>query len=101
VLVAQRCEGLLVVSFTDTNDRPRTAAEEALRLSQARELAARRQAEEQRQRLYQVLMQLPAINLMQGPDHVFELVNPPYQQLFPGRALLGWPICEALPELAG
>lgn len=102
LLVARRYEGLLVVSFTDTNDRPRTAVEEALRLSQARELAARVQAEEQRQRLYQALMQLPAhINLMQGPSHVFELVNPPYQQLFPGRPLLGWPIRTVLPELAG
>ena len=102
LLVAQRYEGLLVVSFTDTNDRPRTAVEEALRASQARERAARAQAEEQRQRLYQVLMQLPAnISLMQGAGHVFELVNPNYQRLFPGRQLLGRPVREALPELAG
>jgi signal transduction histidine kinase len=32
---------------------------------------------------------------------VYELVNPTYQQLFPGRALLGKPIAQALPELVG
>jgi signal transduction histidine kinase len=37
--------------------------------------------------------------LLQGPDFVYELVNPSYQQLFAGRALLGKPLLEAVPEL--
>ncbi len=101
-LAARRQGALLVVSFTDTNDQPRSAQEQALRQSQARELAARAEAEQQRQRLHQALMQLPAnMALLHGPTHVFELVNPHYQQLFPGRPLVGQPVRAALPELAG
>ena len=49
-----------------------------------------------------LFMQVPAlICVLRGPDHVFELVNPLYQQLFPSRELLGKPIREALPELEG
>ncbi len=52
--------------------------------------------------LYSLFMQAPAfICVLRGPDHVFDLVNPLYERLFPGRALLGRPIREALPELAG
>ncbi len=49
-----------------------------------------------------MFMQAPAIIcVLSGPDHVFELVNPGYQKLFPGRKLLGRPVREALPEIAG
>jgi PAS domain-containing protein len=100
-LMARRQGALLVVSFTDTNDQPRTVVEEALRQSQARELAAHAEAEKRRQ-IHQALMQLPAnVVLLQGPSHVFTLVNPSYQQLFAGRSLLGKSVHEALPELAG
>jgi signal transduction histidine kinase len=72
-----------------------------LRESQARELAARTDAEAERQRFYDVLMQLPAhVAVHEGPDHVFTLVNPYYQRLAPGRDLLGQPIRAAWPELA-
>ena len=55
-----------------------------------------------RSALYSLFMQAPAfICVLRGPDHVFDLVNPMYQRLFPRRALLGKPIREALPELAG
>lgn len=42
-----------------------------------------------------------AMALWRGPEMVFELVNPGYQELFPGRALLGKPFLEALPEFQG
>jgi signal transduction histidine kinase len=46
-------------------------------------------------------MQAPAaICILDGPDLVYELVNPDYRQLFPGRQLLGRRIVEALPEIA-
>ncbi|HEX2120833.1 MAG TPA: ATP-binding protein [Thermoanaerobaculia bacterium] len=52
--------------------------------------------------LYTLFMQAPAfICVLRGPDHVFDMVNPLYQRLFPHRELLGRPIREALPELAG
>jgi signal transduction histidine kinase len=64
--------------------------------------AARAEAERQRARLHGLFMQAPAaICILDGPDLVFELVNPAYQQLFPGRQLLGRPLLEALPELTG
>ncbi len=62
---------------------------------------ARAAAEGQRLRLERLLMQAPvAICMLDGPALVYELVNPSYQQLFAGRALLGRPMLEALPELA-
>nr|WP_235998585.1 PAS domain-containing protein [Hymenobacter sp. BT559] len=47
-------------------------------------------------------MQAPAaICLLQGPDFVYELVNPSYQRLFAGRQLLGRPLLAAVPEFEG
>jgi len=101
-LVARRSGERLVVSFTDTNDQPRSAVEEALRHSQAREQAARAEAEAQRQRLYNVLMQLPAqIAVYQGPNHIYQLVSPSYQRMFPHRSFLGRPFREGMPEAEG
>jgi signal transduction histidine kinase len=102
LLAAQRQGPLLVVSFTDTNDQPRTAVEQALRESQAREQAARQEAERQRQHLYNMFEQAPAmICIFEGPQHTFQFVNPPYQALVGNRPLVGKPIAEAMPELAG
>ena len=54
-----------------------------------------------RSTLYALFQQAPAIiSVLRGSDHVFELVNPGYQQLFRDRQLLGRPIREALSDLA-
>ncbi|MGI4863351.1 MAG: PAS domain-containing protein [Janthinobacterium lividum] len=75
-------------------------AERLLRESRADEQLARAEAEQQRQRFYDLLMQLPAqVAVHEGPDQVFTLVNPGYQRLAPGRDLLGQPIRAAWPEL--
>ncbi|WP_255480415.1 PAS domain-containing protein [Mucilaginibacter sp. E4BP6] len=56
----------------------------------------------ERDRLTSFFMQAPAgICILSGPQLVYELVNPAYQQLLPGRKLLNRPIFEALPELVG
>jgi signal transduction histidine kinase len=61
-----------------------------------------REAELERQRLYDLFMQAPAlICVLRGPQHVYELVNDRYHQLFGHRELLGRPIRAAVPELAG
>lgn len=61
---------------------------------------AKADAERQKQRLESLFMKAPAaICILNGPDLVYELVNPTYQQLFPERQLLGKPILEALPEI--
>ncbi|WP_426061636.1 PAS domain-containing protein [Hymenobacter sp. B1770] len=93
-------EGLLV-SFTDSAEETRSQVEVALRESQARERAAMAEAERQRALLHSTFMQAPAmICIFAGPEHVFELVNPQYQQLVGNRPLLGRAIREAMPELA-
>ncbi|MFD1874415.1 PAS domain-containing sensor histidine kinase [Hymenobacter bucti] len=99
---ARRSGDWLVVSFTDTSDQDRSAVEVALRESQAREQQARAEAEAQRQHLHNILLQLPAqVATNRGPDHVYDLVNPRYQQQFPARVLQGLPVRQALPELEG
>ena len=39
--------------------------------------------------------------IVRGPEHVFELANDRYYQLIGDREILGKPVREALPELAG
>lgn len=57
-------------------------------------------AEGQRQRLLRFFEQAPAaVCVLDGPELVYELVNPVYQQYFLGRALLGQPV-QAVPEFA-
>ncbi|MBT2558037.1 PAS domain-containing protein [Hymenobacter sp. ISL-91] len=77
-------------------------AEQGLRESQAREQVAQAEAETQRQRLYNVLMQLPAqVAVYHGPDHVYQFVSPNYQRMFPHRSFLGRPFREGMPEAEG
>lgn len=78
-------------SNTDIQDL--RAAEEA----RDRALA---EAKAQRQQLYEVFMQVPAaITVLEGPEHVFTVVNPRYATLTGHRKILGKPIREAMPEL--
>ncbi|RZK62272.1 MAG: PAS domain S-box protein, partial [Hymenobacter sp.] len=103
-LAAQRQGPLLVVSFTDTNDQPRTAVEEALRASQAREQQALAAAEAERSTLHALLTQAPvAIGLFEGPALRVAAANAQMAALW-GRtpeAVVGQPLLEAVPELRG
>jgi PAS domain S-box-containing protein len=86
-------------TLTDIHDHK--LAEDALRQSKVQVQAAHAEAELQRARLERLFMEAPAaITIVDGPDMVFELVNPGYQQLFPNRLLRGLPVLEALPEIA-
>lgn len=61
-----------------------------------------RALEMERGRLATVFQQAPAfIATVRGPEHVFEMANPPYLQLVGHRELLGRTVREALPELEG
>jgi PAS domain S-box-containing protein len=56
---------------------------------------AEAEVEAQRARLYDVLMNIPAsIALLSGPEQVFTLVNPHYQQLVSSMDLTGHPLME-------
>ncbi|HEY4133066.1 MAG TPA: ATP-binding protein, partial [Gemmatimonadaceae bacterium] len=55
-----------------------------------------------RARLKELFAQAPAaIAILSGPDFVYETANDEYVRLVHGRSVLGKPIREALPELAG
>jgi PAS domain S-box-containing protein len=56
----------------------------------------------ERQHLRRLFDQAPGfVAIVAGPDHVFELVNPAYRQLIGHREVIGKPVREALPEVAG
>lgn len=56
----------------------------------------------ERQRLTSLFVQAPAfIAILRGPEHIFEMANPPYYKLVGHRALIDRPAKEAFPELAG
>jgi PAS domain S-box-containing protein len=101
-MVARRVGQQLLVSFTDTSEQPRTVVKQTLRESLVREQAALAEAEAQRLRLQQVLLQMSAnIALLTGPEHLYTFINPEYQRLFPGRPVLGRTIREVIPEIEG
>lgn len=54
----------------------------------------------ERQRLAQMFEQAPSfMALLSGPDHIFELANPAYQQLVGHRDVIGLSVKEALAEV--
>jgi PAS domain S-box-containing protein len=83
------------------------AAEQAKRIereSHAREQATRAELEAERQRLHTVFMQAPvAITILRGPEYVIELANPRMCRVWgrTAKQVLGRPLFEAIPELAG
>ncbi len=51
-------------------------------------------------RLADLFEQAPAFfTLLRGPQHIFEMINPPYQQLLGPRSVVGKTVREALPEV--
>jgi PAS domain S-box-containing protein len=82
-------------------------------LAISRDVTAAHQADTERERLLKELQaanarmadifrQAPAFMcVLNGPDHVFELVNERYLQLVGNRDLVGQPVREALPEIGG
>jgi PAS domain S-box-containing protein len=74
---------------------------ERLAIETARDRALA-EAKAERARLYEVFMQAPAaITVLEGPEHVFTVINPLYSRLVGGRDLLGKAIRQAMPELEG
>ena len=103
-VAARRSGELLVVSFTDTADQPRTAVEEALRKSQAAEKTARAEAERGWAQLQALLTQAPvAIALLQGEDLHVVSANDLITELwgYTPAHVVGRPLLEGVPELQG
>ncbi|WBA43707.1 PAS domain-containing protein [Hymenobacter canadensis] len=82
---------MLVQELLETNEQQALLSEQAYQ--------AQRQTQRQRESLYDLFMQAPAlIAIARGPEHRHEFVNPPYQALFPDRELLGRSVAEVIPE---
>jgi len=57
---------------------------------------------QERHKLETIFQETPAaMAFWQGPQFIFEKVNPKYQQIFPDRQLEGKPFLEACPEFKG
>ena len=53
----------------------------------------------EREKFARLFEQAPGfMAMLRGKDHVFEMANPAYLQLIPGRDVIGKPLAEALPE---
>lgn len=97
---ARRLEAGLLLTFTVADSE----VEAALRASQAREQAARAEAERQRSELQRVFELAPvAIAVYRGPQHIIELANATTFSLWgrPNQQGLGQPLLDVLPELTG
>jgi PAS domain S-box-containing protein len=82
----------------DESNRP--AGVIAIVVETTERVRAERQIEAERGRLLSLFEQAPGfLAMFSGPDHVFALTNPAYQQLIGGREVIGKPIREALPEV--
>jgi PAS domain S-box-containing protein len=56
-------------------------------------------AETERKTLERLIMEAPAmICIQKGPEHVYELINPVYQQALPGRDCIGRKCADVIPE---
>jgi PAS domain S-box-containing protein len=63
---------------------------------------AERATQQARVRAFEALQQAPVFfALLQGPDHIFTMVNPPYLRLVNNRDVLNKPVRVAIPEAVG
>lgn len=83
--------------------KPFTAREVVARVeAQLLRARVRTVEDEHRRRAAAVFSHAPVgIAVLRGPGHTFELANGPYIELIGGRNIVGFPIRDALPELAG
>ncbi len=57
---------------------------------------------DERRRLFEAVIENASvgISVLRGPNFVFELINPAYQAIAPGKVILGRTVAEVWPELA-
>jgi signal transduction histidine kinase/ActR/RegA family two-component response regulator len=66
------------------------------------QVLAEKYRDEEHQRLVTLFEQAPGVMaVVRGPEHVYELANQSYKQLVGHREIVGKPVREALPEVAG
>jgi signal transduction histidine kinase len=63
---------------------------------------AKHQLQRETERLADLFQQAPAFfAVLRGPEHIFEMINPLYQELIGQRSVLGKTVVEAVPEAEG
>ncbi len=97
-----RIEGL-AAGAEDYLAKPFSARELLARVSTHLELSwLRQRSREEHRKLYALFMQAPApICVLHGEELVFEMANALYREVAGGRDIVGKPMLEAMPELAG
>jgi PAS domain S-box-containing protein len=61
-----------------------------------------KELQQQRERLADLFQQAPAFfAVLRGPDYIFEMINPLYQELMGQRDLIGKSVRDAVPEAEG
>jgi PAS domain S-box-containing protein len=82
-----------VLTFTDITERRRAEAERERLLQELRTANGR---------MLDIFYRAPAVMcVLQGPQHVFEMVNERYLTLIGARAAVGRPVRDVLPEVEG
>ncbi|HZU33889.1 MAG TPA: ATP-binding protein, partial [Candidatus Angelobacter sp.] len=60
---------------------------------------AERALRTEQERLFNLFQQAPAfMAVLRGPEHIFQMANPPYLNLVGGRSVIGKSVAEAVPE---
>jgi signal transduction histidine kinase/DNA-binding response OmpR family regulator len=87
----------------DYLQKPFSARELLARVAARLELSAlRKQLDRQSEDLSTLFAETPvAVAVLRGPDLVFDFANPPYLESIGNRDIVGLPLLEALPEIAG
>ena len=92
---------VLSIQRQQRNEQQLVRLNEELRAQREAIEATNRKLEAETDFLRDMFQHAPSfIAVLRGPDHVFELVNEPYQRLIGDREVLGRPIREVMPEVA-
>jgi PAS domain S-box-containing protein len=84
------------------DDRHRPAGVIAFVIEVTGKVLAQRRLHAERQQFGQMFDQSPSfMSLKYGPEHRAEIANPAYYRLMGARDIIGLPVSEAFPELAG
>jgi PAS domain S-box-containing protein len=84
------------------DERNRPAGVIAIVIDVTEKVLAQRRLQAERTQFSQMFDQSPSfMSMTYGPDHRADMVNPAYYRLMGARHLVGRPLCEALPEIAG
>jgi PAS domain S-box-containing protein len=91
-------------SLVPINWSARWDAKDRIRYGVARDATEKKRSEKalesQRQRYNDLFLQAPScIGVVRGPNHVYEMANPPYLQLIGKRDIIGKSVREAIPEV--